>query len=160
MAAFMLASAIANGAEPPTKARTPDWRFYRTVDKMTDKVQCVISTPNGPITWDLRNGRVAIFSKEPMAVRSDAVFVFKARIDKNEPLSFPYFRLSVSNLALADFLALKEMFTQMQSGSTLLVRFGTAMVSFEREYELRSFPAAYNKYLACMTEAFGDKFDR
>jgi len=159
MVAFMFASAIANGAEPPAKARTSDWRFYRTVDKMTDKVQCVVSTPNGPITWDLRNGQVAIFSKQPMGV-PDAAFVFKARIDKNEPLSFPFFRIPVPQLALADFLALKEMFRQMESGSTLLVRFGTAIVTFEREYELKSFPAAYKKYLACMTEAFGDKFDR
>jgi hypothetical protein len=159
MVAFMFASAIANGAEPPAKARTPDWRFYRTVDKMTDKVTCVVSTPNGPTTWDLRNGRVAIFSKEPMTVRSDVVFSFQARIDKNEPLSFP-FRFPIANVAFADFLVLKEMFTQMQRGRTLLVRLATGMVTFEREYELKSFPAAYEKYVACMTEVFGDKFDR
>lgn len=159
MAAFVFASMVANAAEPSAKPRTPDWRFYRTVDKMTDKVQCVVSTPNGPVTWDLRNGRVAIFSKQPMGV-SDTAFLFQARIDKNKPLSFPFFQISVPQLALADFLAVKEMFTQMESGRTLFVRFGTSIVTFEREYELKSFPAAYKKYLACMTEAFGNKFDR
>ena len=147
--------ADAYGAFPmPKTARAQGWTFSRQTDKMTDKVRCMLSAPDDRAMLSLFNGNLNVLTEAPMAQRTDDVFVFRARVDKNEQTSLP-FRFIATNIAVVDVGSAKPLLDQMQSGKSLLVRMGTERFTFERQYELRTFASAYSKYTACVAETDG-----
>lgn len=156
LALLLAVSGVATAAESKPVA-SPVWKFSRVVDKMTDKVTCVLRAPDAKLglQFQVNGKRTTVYLNSRDLKLLDGRVSVKVRVDKNPPLDTYYDWGSPTAVAAFEQDAFaKKWFAAMASGKSVVVRLSSkGGVTIEEEYTLDGFNSSLVDYNACLKAA-------